>query len=252
MPTALFLSPHLDDAAFSAGGTVAKLARAGCEVVVATAFTRSVPNPTGFALACQLDKGLDAGVDYMAIRRAEDAASNRALGARPLHLDLPEAPHRDYHSAPELFAAPRGDDGIIQPLGERLKALLADLAPDLVFAPQCLGGHVDHVLLAHALLGLRPADWVCWWRDLPYAIRHPESQPLTGLPLGRQHAVDIAATLAVKLDGCAAFGTQLAFQFGSDAAMRSQLSAFAHAEAQAVGQPLAAERFLGAAPELPR
>ena len=55
-PTALFLSPHLDDVAFSCGGTAAALGRAGWRLVVATVFTASMPAPTGFALACQLDK----------------------------------------------------------------------------------------------------------------------------------------------------------------------------------------------------
>ena len=80
--TALALSPHLDDAAFSAGGTLHALARAGWRVVVATVFTRSVPDPQGFALACQLDKGLDASVDYMALRRGLcRARRNAALAA---------------------------------------------------------------------------------------------------------------------------------------------------------------------------
>ena len=74
MPLALALSPHLDDAAFSCGGTLAALAAEGWDVVVATLFAASVEAPTGFALACQTDKGLPADADYMAIRRAEETA----------------------------------------------------------------------------------------------------------------------------------------------------------------------------------
>ena len=74
-PLALALSPHLDDAAFSCGGLLAGLSAAGWRVVVATVFTASVPEPKGFALACQTDKGLDPSVDYMALRRTEDAAA---------------------------------------------------------------------------------------------------------------------------------------------------------------------------------
>ena len=72
MTTLLALSPHLDDAVFSAGATLFRAARRGWRVVVATIFTGNVAQPTGFALACQLDKGLAADVDYMALRRAED------------------------------------------------------------------------------------------------------------------------------------------------------------------------------------
>ncbi len=78
MPTALALSPHLDDAVFSAGGLLASLAAQGWRVVMATTFTQSVPDPKGFALACQLDKGLGPEVDYMALRRDEDRAAAAA------------------------------------------------------------------------------------------------------------------------------------------------------------------------------
>ena len=94
--TALLVSPHLDDAAFSCGGLAAMLARAGWRVVIATLFTRSVHPATGFALACQRDKGLADEVDYMALRRAEDVSAVACLGAEAWHGDLPEAPHRGY------------------------------------------------------------------------------------------------------------------------------------------------------------
>ena len=54
----LAVSPHLDDAVFSAGGTLAGHALDGDDVTVVTCFTGNVARPQGFALACQLDKGL--------------------------------------------------------------------------------------------------------------------------------------------------------------------------------------------------
>jgi len=93
---ALAVSPHLDDAVFSAGALLARLATQGWRVVIATCFTASVPNPRGFALACQLDKGLASSVDYMALRRAEDADACAALGCEIVHLPFTEAPHRGY------------------------------------------------------------------------------------------------------------------------------------------------------------
>ena len=86
MSTALAISPHLDDAVFSAGGTLAHLATAGWRVVMATVFTASVPEPKGFALACQLDKGLSPEVDYMGLRRDEDLTAADELGVEAVHL----------------------------------------------------------------------------------------------------------------------------------------------------------------------
>ena len=137
MPTALVLSPHLDDAAFSCGGSMAQLADAGWRTVMATAFTATVLPVTGFALACQLDKGLGPDVDYMALRREEDRAAAAILGVADLRwLDLPEAPHRGYGSAAALFGAIREDDAMWRPLAGKIAALLGDVQPDLVLAPQ--------------------------------------------------------------------------------------------------------------------
>jgi LmbE family N-acetylglucosaminyl deacetylase len=225
MPHALALSPHLDDAAFSCGGTLARLARMGWSVTLCTAFTRSVPQPSGFALACQLDKGLGPEVDYMALRRAEDAAACAQLGARPHWLDLPEAPHRGYADAPALFAPPQRSDGVVAPLTRALLSLL-DMEPDLVLAPQAVGGHVDHVLLVRALRAVLPPHLpVLWWTDFPYCLK-PHSHP------ARPFAADMAAWPDVAVEGdaaarhraCSAYRTQLGFQFGGEAGLRKALA----------------------------
>src|SRR4051794_17082837 len=103
MPIALAVSPHLDDVAFSCGGTLGVLRRAGWSVRVVTVFTATVLPLSEFALACQLDKDLGPDVDYMALRRREDAQAMACLDVdRVEHLDLPEAPHRGYTSAADL------------------------------------------------------------------------------------------------------------------------------------------------------
>ena len=225
-PWAVAISPHLDDAAFSCGGTLACLAKAGWQVTVCTLFTRSVSNPGPFALACQLDKGLPPDVDYMAIRRAEDAQACALLGATPVWLDFAEAPHRGYDSAAALFGALRSGDEVQFGLAAALARLLRP-APDLVLAPQAVGGHVDHVQTVHALrLALAAQVPVLWWTDFPYASR-PHSHParpfereMADLPVG--HFDGDAAT---RLSACAAYETQLGFQFGGRDGLAEVLSA---------------------------
>ncbi|RYJ03931.1 MAG: PIG-L family deacetylase [Acetobacteraceae bacterium] len=222
---ALAVSPHLDDAAFSCGGTLARLARSGWEVTVATVFTRSVPAPTGFALACQLDKGLPADVDYMALRRAEDAAACAALGARPVWLDFAEAPHRGYADAAALFAAPRAEDDVLASLCARFGDLMEG-APDLILAPQAIGGHVDHVLVALALRLVLPAGAppVLWWTDFPYALR-PHSHPARPFAEVMAALPERAVTgdAAARLAACSAYTTQIGFQFGGAAGLATAL-----------------------------
>ncbi|WP_138760905.1 PIG-L deacetylase family protein [Modestobacter altitudinis] len=213
----LAVSPHLDDAAFSAGATLAALADAGHEVTVVTCFTRSVPDPTGFALACQLDKGLTADVDYLALRRAENAAAMAVLGATPVDLDLPEAPHRGYTSAADLFAGVHPGDDVWREVADRL----AGLDADLWLAPQALGAHVDHLQVLRAVASLdRPT---LWWRDSPYVLRQPDAVPGEALP-DRLTAVELAQRADRRADACACYTTQLGFQFGGESGMRTALA----------------------------
>ncbi|MEH3145751.1 MAG: PIG-L family deacetylase [Methylobacterium frigidaeris] len=229
MPTALALSPHLDDAAFSCGGVLARLAGSGWRVVMATLFTATVPGPTGFALACQLDKGLGPEVDYMALRRAEDRDAAAALGrVEPVHLPLREAPHRGYASAPELFAALRPDDDVRGSLAAVLADLLAREAPDLVLAPQAVGGHVDHVQLVTALRAAPPSAPVLWWRDFPYTVRdqHPKEPFGAGFAALPELVCRLDAdACARKHAACAAYASQIGFQFGGPDGLATRLAA---------------------------
>ena len=217
----LALSPHLDDAVFSCGATLARLAERGARVTLVTAFTRSVPDPRGFALACQTDKGLHPDADYMALRRAEDRTAANVLGvAEVIHLDLPEAPHRGYNSPAELFGSPREDDRIDRAVGARLVQLGQ---PELVLVPRGLGSHVDHLRLIDAI----PERWTrltVLYRDTPYALRSGATADAA------DRSAPIAAQLDRKLDACAAYTTQLGFQFGGETAMRRALWEFADSE----------------------
>ena len=230
--TILALSPHLDDAAFSCGGTLAQLARRGARVVIATLFTASMPDPRGFALACQTDKGIPPGVDYMALRRAEDAVAASSLGAEPIWLPFPEAPHRGYGSAAELFGPVRDDDRIAPELGRAVAELVRRVSADLVLAPQAVGGHVDHVLLVRALHAVKPAQPLAWWRDFPYGAKGDAPEPfrdvMAGLP-ARTVLFDDTSRAAKRL-ACHAYESQLGFQFGGPAGLDAKLAEAAETE----------------------
>ncbi|WP_426747511.1 PIG-L family deacetylase [Myxococcus faecalis] len=248
MSTALFVSPHLDDVAFSCGGTLAALKAKGWTVALITVFTRSVPEPRGFALKCQTEKGLGPEVDYMALRREEDRAFAKRLGVDVLAwADLEEAPHRGYASAEALFHPPREDDAIQAEVARRLKPVLWELTPSRVFVPQALGSHVDHVQVVRAARGLGiPSHRVWYYRDTPYAVRQPGAKPDPALPREpRPLAVDITAHLTTKVEGCLCYGTQLGFQFGGAEGVGPMLEAFHRREAEAHGRSGAAEVFLG-------
>jgi len=248
MPTALLLSPHLDDVAFSCAGTMLRLMASGWDVHLCTVFTATVPDPRGFALRCQTDKRLAPDADYMALRRAEDEAFAAIMGIRDArHWPFAEAPHRGYESAPALFAGAHAGDDIWQPVADALRALAAELNPDAVFAPQGLGDHVDHgqVIRAVARAGLAPRT--VWYRDTPYALRGPDARPSPQLPAGlEEQAVMLSeGDLVRKIIGAQAYGTQIGFQFGGPDETARKLRAFHALEAARAGLRGYAERLLG-------
>ena len=217
MKRVLAVSPHLDDAVFSAGGTLAQHADAGDAVTVLTCFTGNVARPSGFALACQLDKGLDETADYMALRRNEDVAACTEIGVKALHWPFLEAPHRGYESAEALFAGVHVHDAIEDELAPALAEVMATLQPDLVYGPWGVGNHVDHMVVRSALERASPKV-IWWWEDYPYAMREPE--PPSGIHRREipQHYAErkIAATLCYE--------SQLGFQFGGPTNARRALA----------------------------
>ncbi len=247
MRTALFISPHLDDVAFSCGGLAARLADAGWQTILATVFTATVLPAKGFALACQLDKGLAPDVDYMALRRTEDREAAAILGFSDVRwLDLPEAPHRGYHSASALFADVQAEDTVSAELTATLMRVVAQTRPDLVLIPQALGNHVDHQVVVAAARHVVGPERMAYYRDTPYAIRQPGAPPSPQVPDLPATLVPIATAMARKVAAAQAYASQIAFQFQGAAALDLSLRAFAAQE----GGGVLAERFISPSPLL--
>src|SRR5690348_1863487 len=75
----VYLSPHLDDAVLSCGGTIAAQAAAGEEIVVLTLFNAASGDARG----------------RWAERAEEDRRAAARLGFRAVHGGLPDAPFRE-------------------------------------------------------------------------------------------------------------------------------------------------------------
>ena len=231
----LVFSPHLDDAVFSCGGLLHELS--GELVRVVTCFTQSVPSPQGFALACQLDKGLTPEVDYMALRRAEDERAMELLGLHPEHWELPEAPHRGYTSAPDLFAGVHADDGVQEELRQRVASVIYDYRPLTVLYPIGAGHHADHLQVVEAVRSVKrhweQIDFIQYY-DQPYTHRHtadypqikaaPLLDPAAPLPARQTFTHPLVpAVVQRKYGACLAYATQIGFQFEDLRGMKTLL-----------------------------
>ena len=223
--TIVCVSPHLDDAVFSVGGLIASLTDQGHQAHVVTCFTQSVTNPKGFALACQLDKGLSADVDYMQLRREEDRTACQQLGAKPHWLDLLEAPHRGYYSAADLFNGANPQDTVPTKLQNRLSHIIKTLKPDILLLPIGIGDHIDHQQVISAVKSLQLPIHQYQWYDQPYYANNAHLKPDEAIAIqpaewinemsnqSRILAIDITQYTDRKIKACEAYTTQVKFQF---------------------------------------
>jgi LmbE family N-acetylglucosaminyl deacetylase len=219
MKTILVLSAHLDDAAFSVGPLLVEL-QTRYRIIVATVFTKSVLNPRGFALACQLDKGLAADVDYMQLRREEDREWAEQMGVEIKHGPFPEAPHRGYRSAKGLFGKILQTDMIEAEIRVWLQDLSHANQPDVILLPLAIGNHVDHQLLRKtAEATVTDPLTLAYYCDQPYTAKtHAVAPAIRAGHLNPCHSlmVPISRDSIHRAIGSAfAYATQIPFQFGN-------------------------------------
>jgi len=182
--TWIYLSPHLDDVAFSCGGLVWEQTQAGTPVEIWTICTGDPPDRTLSAFACELHTRWGGGSQAMARRRQEDIAACRQLFAAYRHLPYTDCIYRSHpQAATDLYPDREAIFGMLHPAeSDLVTALAADLGsrlpPDAaVVCPLAIGGHVDHRLLRQAARRLPGRLW--YYADFPYARQAADE--LTGL-----------------------------------------------------------------------
>ncbi|HVN54414.1 MAG TPA: PIG-L family deacetylase [Anaerolineaceae bacterium] len=177
--TWIYLSPHLDDAAFSCGGWIWEQARRGERVEVWTICAGDPPGGPLSPFAEELHVRWGAGAEAAAARREEDVQSCRELGAGYRHFSIPDCIYRVRPETGEPVI--RGEDDLFdldnppEPgLVEELAALLAEQLPRdaALVSPLALGNHVDHRLVRKAAERARPGGQeLFYYFDYPYIFK---------------------------------------------------------------------------------
>lgn len=195
----IYLSPHLDDAAFSCGGLIWEQAQAGFEVQVWTICAGDPPEGPLSPFAESLHKRWGSGVDSGKMRRQEDLRASEILGAAVHHLPIPDCIYRRQQGSGEyLYASEESLFGRLHPSEKELVESLADTLQEAVLVgdmeavnlggvnlvcPLGLGGHVDHQLTraaAERLACSQPACTSWYYADFPYILE--DSTLLAELP----------------------------------------------------------------------
>lgn len=237
MPTALYLSPHLDDAALSCGGLIHQQTRQGTAAVVITICAGDPPATSfsPFAEALHARWQLSP-TEAVARRRAEDQASVHGLGADARHLGVPDCIYRSHPvDGRPLYASEAALFDVLNPvelsladdIARALQAVLADWPDAQVYAPLGIGRHVDHQLTRRAAERLgRP---LLYYEDYPYAGRASATADWNGLAAGLQPKT-LALTetdLAAYCQSVSAYRSQISTFWADEAVMTAALRDFA-------------------------
>ncbi len=236
---AVALSPHLDDAVFSLGSTLARLSKEGRSVHMVTVFA-GPPAPAAplHSLAKQLHELWGLGDDPVGERRQEDLEAAAVLGAQATHWDFIEALYRTgsverplYPDLSSLRQAPhRADAQLVENLSVALERLASDLDEEAhFFAPLAIGAHVDHVLLRAAAERTLPPSRLWLFEDLPYAFNRRVRK--RGLPR-RRTSEDVllpisARDLERKCEAACCYRSQIAPAWPDRAALEREFRDFA-------------------------
>lgn len=158
---AVVISPHLDDAVFSCGGTIAKLIANGKTVLVLNVFTEFPAHD------------VRGPVDLSDQRYEEERKAASRLGFESVNLDQIDAVLRRkaYQSPAGLFGDPtEADRRYIDELSTIFQSRLADVAYSQLYLPLAIGWHVDHTLCFLALEDFETAAEVLYYEDAPYCL----------------------------------------------------------------------------------
>ncbi len=175
----IYLSPHLDDAVFSAGGLIYEQTESGIPVEIWT-FMCGDPHLdkySRFAKMLHRVWGFSSAEETVRKRREEDTLAASIVGAKAVHFDFLDCIYRRDEKGRWLYSnisvpPHKADADYPRQIAE---AISARLFPDDVLVCQLgLGSHVDHVLVRRAAELLdRPLRYdidVPYWRYKPHEL----------------------------------------------------------------------------------
>ncbi len=225
----IYLSPHLDDAALSAGGLIYDLTQAGQPVEIWN-FMCGFP-PEGdlspFAQVLHFQWGTTSAEETIRNRRFEDQNAAAILGAKSVYFDFLDCIYRRGPTGDwlytQVFVPPHSaEEDLHARIAEAISTRLR--RDDVLICQLSVGSHVDHVMVRRAaeLLG-RP---LLYSIDIPYLFNHPDELALKTVGMKEKLYSISEAGLRSWQDACAAYTSQLSTLFESEQDLRNRLQSY--------------------------
>lgn len=149
----IFISPHIDDAVFSCGGTLARMCQEG-RVLVIYVFS---------------NYGKDTDQ-----RKREEEKSAKRFGYDYEFLDLKDHSQRDWFGflpfRRNRLMKEKRDRKWLHLICDRLKPRLQELEYGQIYFPLGVGFHIDHELCFHLGISRFNKGKTFFYEDIPYAL----------------------------------------------------------------------------------
>ncbi len=233
----IYLSPHLDDAALSCGGMLARQRAASDSVLVITVCSGVPPVDatfSSFAHHLHMRWNLPPHQAVQA-RIREDQVALDALGVDACWLGCLDAIYRQpdcYVDDPTLFGQVAPADPLARVLPQMLAGLVQRFPYARIYAPLAVGLHVDHQIVYTAACDLASQGRsVIFYEDFPYVCTPDATEQrlhaLGGADRFASKAIVIDSTIEHKIRAIAAYTSQLDMLFGGAEPMARVVRAYA-------------------------
>jgi LmbE family N-acetylglucosaminyl deacetylase len=161
------------------------------------------------------------------MRRSEDVAAARVLGAIAYHFDILDCIYRRSSEGdwlyPDVLVPPHASEAA---LPDEIAALLRPgfKPDDIVVSPLAIGRHVDHVLVREAVERL--GHPLLYYADIPYTLNHPEilEQATDGLST-TFYSISNEGLCAWQ-EGIIAYASQISMLFITKARMQTEIRSY--------------------------
>ena len=227
----IFISPHLDDAVLSCGGIISELATTA-NVEIWSLFTRA-PLRGPYSNAAQWLHNVSGGATgsrLAALRRSEDRAACKVLGASAVHLPFVEAVYRQRRDGRFLYREPiQGsihpfDKQLIESIAKELRRLLR--AGDRVVSPIAIAGHADHLVTrtaVHDVIG----DRLLYYAEVPYLEQREQKINAVTASMWELNFATSDGALRLWLRAAQEYRSQLAMFRGADDGLEEVIQRYA-------------------------
>ncbi|MCJ7434667.1 MAG: PIG-L family deacetylase [Anaerolineales bacterium] len=225
----IYLSPHFDDAALSAGGLIHDLTRTGNTVEIWNFFCGLPPGGelSPFAQELHFEWGTTSAEETIRIRRAEDEKAASIMGAKTTCFDFLDCIYRrgaegDWLYADVYLPPHEADADLPARIAESISARLT--RDDVLICQLSVGSHVDHVIVRQAAELLdRPLLYAI---DIPYLFKYPDELALKSAGMKEKLYSISEAGLRSWQDAAAAYVSQLSTLLEPGQDLRDMLQSY--------------------------